>query len=140
MNQFAQHARKTLVRLSLAMASLNPVGALSVHASEIDREVAIPRHLQDGGEYQISIQQLVDHGRNLFTAVWTIGEGGGRPFVKGTGAPLADRNLPLVFPRNFNRISAPDANSCAGCHNHGRVVAHLTRVCPITVELPASVA
>jgi hypothetical protein len=23
----------------------------------------------------------------------------------------------LEFPRNFNRISAPDANSCAGCHN-----------------------
>jgi cytochrome c peroxidase len=23
----------------------------------------------------------------------------------------------LVFPRNFNRISAPDANSCFGCHN-----------------------
>ena len=24
---------------------------------------------------------------------------------------------PLEFPRNFNRVSAPDANSCAGCHN-----------------------
>ena len=24
---------------------------------------------------------------------------------------------PLVFPRNFNRVSAPDMNSCAGCHN-----------------------
>ena len=22
-----------------------------------------------------------------------------------------------MFPRNFNRISAPDTNSCAGCHN-----------------------
>jgi hypothetical protein len=22
-----------------------------------------------------------------------------------------------LFPRNFNRVSAPDANSCAGCHN-----------------------
>src|SRR5258708_35336121 len=24
---------------------------------------------------------------------------------------------PLVFPRNFNRVSAPEANSCAGCLN-----------------------
>jgi hypothetical protein len=29
--------------------------------------------------------------------------------------------LPLLFPRNFNRISAPDANSCAGCHAQPRV-------------------
>src|SRR3989442_952769 len=37
--------------------------------------------------------------------------------TKGTGAALSDPGSPLVFPRNFNRISAPDANSCAGCHN-----------------------
>jgi hypothetical protein len=23
----------------------------------------------------------------------------------------------LVFPRNFDRISSPDANACSGCHN-----------------------
>src|SRR5439155_22687671 len=28
-----------------------------------------------------------------------------------------DPHSPLIFPRNFNRISAPDANSCGGCHN-----------------------
>jgi hypothetical protein len=26
-----------------------------------------------------------------------------------------------LFPRNFNRLSAPDANSCAGCHAQPRV-------------------
>jgi len=36
---------------------------------------------------------------------------------KGTGEPLSDLSDPLVFPRNFNRLSGPDANSCAGCHN-----------------------
>jgi hypothetical protein len=30
-------------------------------------------------------------------------------------------SAPLLFPRNFNRISAPDANSCAGCHAVPRV-------------------
>jgi len=24
---------------------------------------------------------------------------------------------PLLFPRNFNRVSGPDSNSCSGCHN-----------------------
>ena len=89
----------------------------AVVAAEIGKEVAVPRHLQDGEEFQISLRKLLEHGRRLFTAVWTIEEGGGRPMTKGTGNPLQDPSDPLVFPRNFNRISAPDANSCAGCHN-----------------------
>src|SRR2546429_474524 len=86
-------------------------------SNSIGREVAIERHLQDGEEFQISIPDLVEFGRKLFTANWTVQEGGGRPLSKGTGDPVSDRNAPLVFPRNFNRISSPEANSCAGCHN-----------------------
>ena len=56
------------------------------------------------------------YGKQLFTAVWTIEEGGGRPMTKGTGAALSDSTSRLDFPRSFNRISAPDSNSCAGCH------------------------
>src|SRR5207245_3497671 len=37
--------------------------------------------------------------------------------AKESGDPLSDLTAPLVFPRNLNRVSAPDANSCAGCHN-----------------------
>jgi hypothetical protein len=33
------------------------------------------------------------------------------------GAPISDPSSPLVFPRNFDRISSPDANSCSGCHH-----------------------
>jgi hypothetical protein len=84
---------------------------------EIGREVSVPRHLQDGEEYEVRLEALLAHGERLFSAVWTGQEGGGRPLTKGTGAPLADPSAPLEFPRNFNRISAPDANSCAGCHN-----------------------
>jgi hypothetical protein len=58
----------------------------------------------------------VRHGQLLFNAVWTGQEGGGRPLTDGTGAPLVDPTSPLLFPRNMNRVSAPDANSCAGCH------------------------
>ncbi len=84
--------------------------------AQIGREVSVPKHLQDGEEFQISLPELLEHGKRLFTAVWTDQEGGGRPLTKGTGNPLSDLSAPLVFPRNFNRISAPDANSCAGCH------------------------
>src|SRR6185437_10403883 len=83
----------------------------------IGQEVAIPVHLQDGDEYRVSTRELIDYGRKLFTAMWTSQEGAGRPLTKGTGAPLSDPGSPLVFPRNFNRISGPDTNSCSGCHN-----------------------
>ena len=91
-----------------------PAGA---GAAEIGREVAIVRHLQDGEEFQVSLRPLLAHGKALFAATWTPQEGGGRPLTKGTGAPLSDPSDPLIFPRNFNRLSAMDANSCAGCHN-----------------------
>jgi cytochrome c peroxidase len=86
-------------------------------AAQIGREVSIPRHLANGEEYTTPILELLDFGKRLFTANWTIQEGAGRPLAKGTGRELADPSRPLIFPRNFNRISGPEANSCAGCHN-----------------------
>jgi len=103
---------RRLVPVLLAVAVPLGVGA----ATQIGREVAIARHLEDGEEFTVSLEQLLAHGKALFTAVWTRQEGGGRPLTKGTGAPLSDPTAPLVFPRNFNRISAPDSNSCFGCH------------------------
>ena len=101
----APHAAVTV--LALKPAPVAPVG----------KEVSVPRHLADGDEYTIPMRRLIDHGRLLFAANWTAEEGGGRPMTKGTGAAISDAASPLVFPRNFNRVSAPDANSCAGCHN-----------------------
>lgn len=86
-------------------------------AAQIGREVSVSRHLADGEEYVMPLRELLEYGQRLFDANWTIQEGAGRPGAKGTGREIADPSRPLVFPRNFNRISAPDANSCAGCHN-----------------------
>jgi cytochrome c peroxidase len=107
----------------LAILAIAPVLAFAEEKSEdsaksrIGREVAIERHLADGEEFELSLPDLATFGKKLFDANWTEQEGGGRPLMKGTGLPLSDRNSPLVGPRSFNRISAPDANSCAGCHN-----------------------
>jgi len=86
-------------------------------SSQIGREVAIPIHLQDSEEFTIPKAQLIQFGAQLFNAKFTVQEGAGRPRSKGTGAPISDPSSPLVFPRNFDRISSPDANSCSGCHN-----------------------
>lgn len=99
--------------LAVYSVAVSPV----LSQSSIGREVSIARHLQDGEEFSASLRELLAHGQRLFTAVWTTDEGGGRPLTKGTGNLLSDPGTPLEFPRNFNRISAPDANSCAGCHN-----------------------
>lgn len=79
--------------------------------------MAIPVHLQDGAEFTVPLLELISYGARLFNAKFTIQEGAGRPQSKGTGASISDPSSPLVFPRNFDRISSPDANSCSGCHN-----------------------
>ena len=119
------HRRLTLVTLRtlplgvlLAVASLLPVSVLrSQSPAEIGREVAIPRHMADGEEFDTPVPDLVAYGKKIFQAHFTVEEGAGRPLTKGTGAPLTDKTQPLVFPRNVNRVSGPDSNSCAGCHN-----------------------
>ena len=102
--------------VALAVIALSsPASAQTVDL--IGKEIAIPAHLQDGRELEASIQELIAFGEKLFSARWTSQEGQGRPLSKGTGSPLADPSSPLVFPKNFDRMSGPDANSCAGCHN-----------------------
>jgi len=101
----------------LTAAPLLGAPAAPQGGGQIGKELALPVHLADGDEYLIPITELFEHGRKAFAANWTDQEGGGRPRSKGTGAGLSDPADPLTFPRNFNRVSAPDANSCLGCHN-----------------------
>ncbi len=109
--------RTTTACLAAAVvASLPPLIAAGA-GEPIGREVAVPRHLADGEELSAPLAAVLEHGRRLFAAMWTSQEGAGRPLTKGTGDPVSDSGSPLVFPRNFNRVSGPDANSCAGCHN-----------------------
>ncbi len=102
---------------AIVMTAAFAAGSNTAVAAEIGREVAVQRHMQDGEEFVYSLEHLVNHGALLFEAVWTRQEGAGRPLTKGTGKPLTDPSQPLEFPFNMNRVSAPDANSCAGCHN-----------------------
>jgi hypothetical protein len=106
----------TLICLLAAFPYL-AMGDDSKTARRIGQEVSVPRHLQDDEEFTITLPALLDHGKALFSANWTEQEGGGRPLTKGNGKALSDPSQPLVGGRSFNRLSAPDANSCAGCHN-----------------------
>jgi hypothetical protein len=116
-----RRAGACLALLALAgaasVARADDLSSTSESAPELGREVAVTKRLLDGQEFEISLKKLLAAGETLFNANWTIQEGAGRPNTKGNGNPLADPSRPLLFPHNFNRISAPDANSCFGCHN-----------------------
>lgn len=103
--------RRGLLLCALAFVTESPADA------QVGQERSSYKRLQDGEEHEIPLRELIERGRAAFTAQWTPVEGVGRPFSTGTGASLAHPGSPLVFPRNFNRVSAQDANSCAGCHN-----------------------
>lgn len=111
------------VRLLIGVCSLGIAGwALaqvdaSLQKMGIGDEFGLTRHLADDQEFVIPLAELVEHGRKVFSANWTVSEGGGRPLSKGNGRALSDIAAPLKGGRSFNRISGPDANSCMGCHS-----------------------
>src|SRR4051794_35849431 len=91
--------------------------ACGMASAQLGSERALTRHLADDEEFRISLEALLAHGGQVFSANWTSQDGGGRPLVKGNGRALSDTSQPLTGARAFNRLSGPDANSCAGCHN-----------------------
>ncbi len=113
--------RKRSVALAVGFSMLGGLGLAFAAEFVPGREVSVQHHLASGDDSRLSILELIAQGKLLFAAVWTDEEGGGRPLSKGTGKPLSDPDSPLTFPRNFNRISAPDSNSCGGCHNTPRI-------------------
>jgi hypothetical protein len=72
--------------------------------------------IENGQENQLSVSELQRRGSSIFGGEWKKQEGGGRPMSTGTGAPIVNPSRPLVFPNNFNRLSAMDSNNCGSCH------------------------
>ena len=62
----------------------------------------------------LSFTEIFDLGADLFEVVFNVCDGQGRPSTTGTG-DKREPNQPA-----FTRISSPDSNACAGCHNQPR--------------------
>jgi hypothetical protein len=60
----------------------------------------------------LTFDQIMEAGEKLFAAKFNTYDGQSRPGTTGGGAPREFGSAP-----RFIRTSAPDANSCAGCHN-----------------------
>ncbi len=60
------------------------------------------------------VPRLIASGRLLFLAKFTRADGAGRPAATGDSKPTT---RPRVNDLGLSRVSGPDSNSCAGCHN-----------------------
>ncbi len=103
----------SVTRITLALAAcLAPWTAAS--AVTIGDGPVIETHLDqaqiDNGA--ITFDQLFDQGRLLFQAKFNLFDGQGRPGTTGGGAARVPGSAPA-----FIRTSAPESNSCSGCHN-----------------------
>lgn len=95
--------------LACAVAGLG----MTAHAQIGDGPVVkehVDQHRIDSG--QMTFQEIFDKGAELFSAKFNSYDGQGRPGTTGGGAAREPGSAP-----RFIRTSAPDANSCAGCHN-----------------------
>jgi CxxC motif-containing protein (DUF1111 family) len=101
--------------LVLVTAACGGGGSGAGGIAPVGDEPAMSSHLDqaDVESGAVPIGELLEHGALLFAANFNTLDGAGRPEATGTGAARP----PRTFPENFNRVSAPDANSCAGCHN-----------------------
>jgi len=79
---------------------------IATHTSEADCESG-----------RLSLADIIERGRQLFVAKFNSFDGQGRPAATGNGVPTKRLHGPDL---GFTRVSSPEANSCAGCHNDPR--------------------
>jgi len=85
-------------------------------AEGIGERPALARHVlqADIESGRLSWPQLLRIGEQIFGMRFNQLDGQGRPRSTGTGAPRAEGQPAFI------RTSAPDSNSCVGCHNQPR--------------------
>jgi mono/diheme cytochrome c family protein len=110
-------AATLVVALASGTAKADDFPGVGVATASFGEAPVITSHLDqadiDAG--RISLNALRERGEQLFAARFNRLDGQGRPGSTGSGAPRG-----LGQPA-FIRTSAPDANSCAGCHNQPAV-------------------
>jgi hypothetical protein len=75
---------------------------------------ALAAHVHQKDLLKMPFRKVFNVGQRLFVADFNSCDGAGRP---GTNGGIVPRRPDLTEGPRFTRISAPDADSCAGCHN-----------------------
>jgi hypothetical protein len=121
LNDLSQACARSPMRDSLLLqavalvAASTPVMAAGPE-TRIGERPAVERHLDQAmiERGEVGLDGLIRHGQLLFDARFNRLDGQGRPATTGGGAPRTPDQPAFI------RTSAPDANSCSGCHNQPR--------------------
>ncbi|MDA7680719.1 hypothetical protein N8633_02910, partial [bacterium] len=101
-----------LLLASRGIAADSPIGERPTIANHLNQRDLEDTFSEAGKKTRDrSIKDLLRFGEKLFSARFNILDGQGRPASTGTGAPR------IPDQPSFIRTSAPESNSCAGCHN-----------------------
>ena len=107
----------SVISTAILLASFS-VNQITAAADQPWSERAIGYHVdQSQLSGTLSKDQLLSlraRGQELFSAKFTSLDGVGRPLATQAIIPTKRKRAPQLA---FNRISGPDANSCASCHN-----------------------
>src|SRR5262249_51358269 len=106
------HALPIITLLAIA-APARPFTA-GVCPPGVNDAPALPVHFTQADVLGMPFPKVFAAGRRLFVTDFNVCDGAGRP---GTNGGIQPRPIdPTLAPR-FTRVSGPEANSCAGCHN-----------------------
>ena len=92
----------------LAPLTIGDEPALKIHTSQ----AAVERG-------DLTLEEVLERGQAMFTTSFNTLDGAGRPETTDTSS--SNFRPRQEFPRNFNRISGPDANTCVACHSVPRL-------------------
>ena len=112
--KFKPHKQIIIIFLTLCFLT-GVLGCDSKKPQEIGEFPAVKKHMEQDSINQgnVSLEELIEHGRELFVVSFNTLDGAGRPEATGSNKKRLRREI----PHNFNRISGPDSNACSGCHN-----------------------
>jgi hypothetical protein len=98
------------------MIHVSPARAHQPHGCPpgVNDAPALAAHLEQDDVVKMPFSKVFAAGQVLFVTNFNACDGAGRPGTNGGVTPRTPDSL--LGPR-FTRISAPEANSCAGCHN-----------------------
>jgi len=112
------------VLLGLAYAPLSTFAAKECPPALAADSAIVPNSMEqaDINSGALSFDEINDHGEALFIAAFNTCDGRGRPETTGGGAkraiPTNDENGEALSAGQIAKLrtSAPDSDSCAGCH------------------------
>ncbi len=92
-------------------------------------EATVPQSMEqiDINSGAVSLNDIIDHGGELFAARFNTCDGAGRPETTGGGdkraVPTMSEDGELITAAQIAKLrtSAPDSDACAGCHNQPEV-------------------